>query len=134
MQAFFVNNLESADATVVVLGTGGTIAGTAASAQDVLGYTAGQVGVAALLNGVAGLHSLDCGVEAEQIAQVDSKDMDYAVWQHLAQRIEHHGGRADVRMHVIVISFGDLGDAGQRTLYGDTCDDQGPHFGDFDRW
>lgn len=96
MQAFFVNNLESADATVVVLGTGGTIAGTAASAQDVLGYTAGQVGVAALLNGVAGLHSLDCGVEAEQIAQVDSKDMDYAVWQHLAQRIEHHLLRSNV--------------------------------------
>ncbi len=34
---------------VVVLGTGGTIAGRAASSGDNIGYTAGQVGVADLL-------------------------------------------------------------------------------------
>ena len=37
---------------IVVLGTGGTIAGRAASAQDNVGYRAGEVGVADLLAGI----------------------------------------------------------------------------------
>jgi L-asparaginase/Glu-tRNA(Gln) amidotransferase subunit D len=40
---------------IVVLGTGGTIAGTAASASDNLGYQAAQVGVASLLQAVPAL-------------------------------------------------------------------------------
>lgn len=72
---------------IVVLGTGGTIAGRAASAQDNLGYRAGEVGVADLLAGVPA----PAGVvlEAEQVAQLDSKDMDFATWQRLAQRCAH---------------------------------------------
>ena len=35
---------------IVVLGTGGTIAGTAAAADDNIGYTAAQVGVEQLLH------------------------------------------------------------------------------------
>jgi L-asparaginase len=31
--------------TVVILGTGGTIAGTAASPSDAIGYTAAQLGI-----------------------------------------------------------------------------------------
>jgi L-asparaginase len=55
---------------VVVLGTGGTIAGKAASSSDNIGYTAGQVGVADLLGGI----DAPAGVTlfAEQVAQVDS--------------------------------------------------------------
>ena len=40
---------------IVVLGTGGTIAGKAAAAGDNIGYVAGQVGVQDLLVGVPGL-------------------------------------------------------------------------------
>ncbi len=79
---------------VVVLGTGGTIAGTAGSALDNTGYRAGQVAVQALVDAVPALRGVP--LEAEQVAQVDSKDMDAAVWQALAQRIDFHLQRADV--------------------------------------
>ena len=64
-------------ATVVVIGTGGTIAGTAADTNDNVGYTAGQIGVAQLLQAVPALQGLP--LEAEQLAQVDSKDMNHAI-------------------------------------------------------
>ena len=75
----------------VVLGTGGTIAGTAASASDHTGYTAGQLGVQALLDAVPGLQGVLQGDEllGEQVAQLDSKDMDHATWQALALRCQH---------------------------------------------
>jgi L-asparaginase len=75
----------------VVLGTGGTIAGTAASTGDHTGYTAGQVDVQALLLGVPGVQTLLQGdaLVCEQVAQLDSKDMDHATWQTLAQRCRH---------------------------------------------
>jgi L-asparaginase len=79
---------------VVILGTGGTIAGTAASATDAVGYTAAQIGVAQL---VAALPALaDSDLECEQLAQLDSKDMDFATWQRLAQRCAQHLARAEV--------------------------------------
>ncbi|MES2980258.1 MAG: asparaginase [Pseudomonadota bacterium] len=74
---------------IVILGTGGTIAGTATSASDNIGYTAAQVGVRELVDAVPGLSaSVAQGVElvVEQIAQVDSKDMDFSVWQQLVVR------------------------------------------------
>ena len=75
----------------VVLGTGGTIAGTAAHAGDHTGYRAGQLGVQALLDAVPGLAEALQGeaLVAEQVAQLDSKDMDHATWQALAQRCQH---------------------------------------------
>ena len=83
---------------VVVLGTGGTIAGTAASASDHTGYTAGQLGVHHLLNAVPGLQDVlqDDALECEQVAQLDSKDMDHATWQALAQRCTHGWAKSDV--------------------------------------
>jgi L-asparaginase len=79
---------------VVVLGTGGTIAGSAASAHDNVGYTAAQRGVAQLLGALPEAARLD--VEAEQVAQLDSKDMDFTTWRRLAQRAAHHLARAEV--------------------------------------
>jgi L-asparaginase len=85
--------------TVVVLGTGGTIAGTAASAADNVGYTAAQIGVASLIAAVPALAGQP--LEAEQVAQLDSKDMDHATWQALAQRITFHVQRPEVAGIVI---------------------------------
>lgn len=81
-----------------VLGTGGTIAGTAASASDNIGYTAAQVGVGALLAAVPGLSCVLRGQQlcSEQVAQVDSKDMSFAIWQALAQRVAQHLFQAEV--------------------------------------
>ena len=87
--------------TLVVLGTGGTIAGRAAAAGDNVGYTAGEVGVDQLLTGV--LHMArqlpqlgGWAFEAEQVAQVDSKDMGPAVWCPLLARVAHHLARPEV--------------------------------------
>ncbi|MBT9455204.1 MAG: asparaginase [Burkholderiaceae bacterium] len=85
--------------TIVILGTGGTIAGTAADASDNVGYTAGQIGVAQLVTAVPPLAAVP--LECEQVAQLDSKDMDHATWQRLAQRAAHHLARPEVAGIVI---------------------------------
>lgn len=78
----------------VILGTGGTIAGTAASAADAVGYTAAQLGVDQLVAAAPRLRGVP--LECEQVAQLDSKDMSHAVWQRLAQRCAQHLARDDV--------------------------------------
>ncbi|HNG79755.1 MAG TPA: asparaginase, partial [Burkholderiaceae bacterium] len=84
----------------MVLGTGGTIAGASSTPGDVVGYQAAQRGVAQLL-GVLGPYAAaalpaDLQIEAEQVAQVDSKDMSHAVWRRLAERAEAHLARPEV--------------------------------------
>ena len=79
---------------IVILGTGGTIAGTAADAQDATGYTAATLSIQQLVNAVAPLAALP--IECEEVAQIDSKDMDFATWRRLAQRCDFHLARAEV--------------------------------------
>lgn len=84
---------------IVVLGTGGTIAGAASDPGDNVGYTAGQVAVGQLLDAVPALRrKVEAGwtIESEQVAQVDSKDMGHAVWRRLADRVHHHLLRSEV--------------------------------------
>ncbi len=82
----------------VVLGTGGTIAGTATNPSDLTAYTAAQLGVEVLLDAVPGLQETLQGdrLVCEQVAQLDSKDMDHATWQLLAQRCVHWLAQPDV--------------------------------------
>jgi L-asparaginase len=84
---------------VVVLGTGGTIAGRATAAGDNIGYTAGQVGVTELLGGIEAPDGI--ALSAEQVAQVDSKDMSFAIWRTLALRCAHWLAEPDVAGLVI---------------------------------
>lgn len=84
---------------IVVLGTGGTVAGRAGSAQDNVGYVAGQVAVADLLQGVPVPPGL--AVACEQVAQIDSKDMDFGVWFRLAQRCAYWLAGRDVQGLVV---------------------------------
>lgn len=83
----------------MVLGTGGTIAGTSASAADNVGYTAAQVGVAQLLAAIPALS--DQRLHTEQVAQLDSKDMTFDVWRTLASRCAHWLAQDDVQGVVI---------------------------------
>jgi len=78
----------------VILGTGGTIAGTAADAADNVGYIAAQLGVAQLVAAIPPL--ADRRLETEQVAQLDSKDMDFATWQRLALAVDRHLARPEV--------------------------------------
>lgn len=86
---------------IVILGTGGTIAGTAASASDHTGYTAAQVGIAQLVAAVPALAGSPCGLVTEQVAQIDSKDMSFAVWARLAARVSHFLAQPDVQGIVV---------------------------------
>lgn len=86
---------------IVILGTGGTIAGTAASASDHTGYTAAQVGIAQLVAAIPAFAGSACELVTEQVAQVDSKDMGFAVWARLAARVNHFLAQADVQGLVI---------------------------------
>lgn len=78
----------------VILGTGGTIAGSAASATDNVGYRAAQLGVQQLVQAVPPLAGLP--LEAHQVAQVDSKDMGPAVWQALVAAVDAALARPEV--------------------------------------
>ena len=71
---------------VLVLATGGTIAGSAPSPSDITGYRAGVIGVDALLSAVPGIESM-ADVKGEQLCNIDSKDMTDEILRRLAARV-----------------------------------------------
>ena len=73
--------------TIVVLATGGTIAGQAASALEEVDYRAGCIGINQLIASLPEPPSVP--LLLEQVAQIDSKDADFAFWGHLARRCRH---------------------------------------------
>src|SRR5690349_2587108 len=78
---------------IVVLATGGTIAGAAGS--DVQsGYTSGQVGVEQLLAAVPQAKKI-ATLSAEQISNIGSQDMNDEVWIKLATRINELFGKGE---------------------------------------
>lgn len=111
MQAFDASMGSNAARKLVVLGTGGTIAGLAPRAGDTLGYQAAQVGVGQLLDG----HAAPAGHElvVEQVAQIDSKNMEVTVWRALALRCAEWLARDDVAG--VVVTHGT--DALEETAY-----------------
>lgn len=87
---------------LVILGTGGTIAGRADSQSQGVGYKAGQITVQSLLDAVPDLEQQALGpVQTQQIAQVDSKDMDWPVWRALLRACTQALEDADTRAVVI---------------------------------
>lgn len=83
---------------IVVLGTGGTIAGLSTPEKGAGAYVAGQKPIEDLLAGLAiPLALTGVAIQSEQVAQIDSKDMDLPVWQTLLRRCRHWLTQADVR-------------------------------------
>src|SRR5689334_15499769 len=80
--------------TIVVLATGGTIAGAAASDVQA-GYTSGQVGVEQLLAAVPQAKKL-AKLRGEQISNIGSQDMNDEVWMKLATRVNELVAMPDV--------------------------------------
>lgn len=70
---------------IIVLATGGTIAGSAET-QTRAGYSAAQLGIEGLLASVPQLAEL-AKVSGEQAANVGSQDMNDAIWLSLAARV-----------------------------------------------
>ncbi len=91
---------------IVFLGTGGTIAGTAASAVDNVGYTSAQLSVDHLLLRIPTLSDMlgEYTAVCEQVMQIDSKDMDWPQWLMLVRRVGHYLVMPDVA--AIVVTHG----------------------------
>ena len=70
---------------VIILATGGTIAGAGASA-DRAGYTAGKIPIEDLIGAIPTVKKI-ATITGEQIASVGSQDMTIDVWKKLAVRI-----------------------------------------------
>ena len=80
---------------VVILGTGGTIAGSGGSATQLTGYKPGDLTAEQLIAAVPGLKNF-AEISAEQIANIGSYDMSTDVWLKLAKRINAlFSGRTD---------------------------------------
>jgi L-asparaginase len=79
---------------VVILATGGTIAGAAATSTQA-GYTSGAVTIDAMLTAVPGIRDL-ANVRGEQISNVGSQDMSFDIMLTLAKRINELLAKGDV--------------------------------------
>src|SRR5512145_3555402 len=84
---------------VVVLATGGTIAGAAATDVQA-GYKSGQVGVEQLLAAVPQAKKL-ATLRGEQISNIGSQDMNDEVWLKLGRRVNELVAMPDVAGVVI---------------------------------
>jgi L-asparaginase len=70
---------------IVILATGGTIAGAAATGTQT-GYTSGAVGIDTMVKAVPGIEKL-ANIKGEQISNVGSQDMSFDIMLKLAKRI-----------------------------------------------
>jgi hypothetical protein len=84
---------------IVVLGTGGTIAGSGGTTGGNIDYEASTIDVNELLDGIMAPPGYE--LLSGQVAQLDSKDMDFAVWRQLTQRYLHWLAQPDVAGIVI---------------------------------
>lgn len=81
------------DQKVVVLATGGTIAGVAGDVSKPNNYVSGQLSVTQLTQN---LDSAGVELVSEQVFNIDSKDLQFAHWQALLERCHFWLGQNDV--------------------------------------
>jgi L-asparaginase len=79
---------------IVILATGGTIAGKAATGTQ-SGYTSGQVTIDAMVDSVPGIRDL-ANIKGEQIANVGSQDISFDIMLKVAKRINELLATPDV--------------------------------------
>lgn len=87
--------LADAKPHVVILATGGTIAGTGATSTTTVGYTAAKLGVDQMIASVPELAKV-ADVRGEQVAQIASESMTNEVWLKLAKRVNEVLAQKDV--------------------------------------
>lgn len=90
---------------ILIIGTGGTIAGMAEDAEKPGQYRAAQLSVSALLAAISGIEKAAGGpLDAVQIAQIDSKDMNDSVWHALLKTCDE--AMRDEAVRGVVITHG----------------------------
>ena len=80
---------------IYIVACGGTIAGKAASEEDLTGYTAGAATIDEVLQAVPAVHQY-ARIRGEQFCSIDSSDMSEALWLALAARVQELADRDDV--------------------------------------
>ena len=85
---------QSRKPNITILATGGTIAGAAASGTQ-SGYTSGAVTIDAMIAAVPGIREL-ANIKGEQISNVGSQDMSFAIMLTLAKRINELTAKNEV--------------------------------------
>ena len=84
---------------IVILATGGTIAGAAASGTQA-GYTSGAVTIDAMIAAVPGIRDM-ANIKGEQVSNVGSQDMSFEIMLKVAKRINELAAGSDVDGFVI---------------------------------
>lgn len=99
------------DQQIIILGTGGTIAGQADNPDDSVNYTAALLDISQLLDTAKVNYQNDDQASfkhiellTEQLAQVDSKDMSFDIWKRLLLRCQDLLNQDQVQ--AIVITHG----------------------------
>lgn len=77
------------DKKVIIIGTGGTIAGRSGAAEDLTGYHAGELSVESLLSSVPVLMHYG-PFECEQFSNIDSSDITVEHWVRLAATVQRY--------------------------------------------
>lgn len=85
---------------IVIIGTGGTIAGRGSSATDLTGYAAGSFSIDSLLDTVPTLDEYG-PFEAEQFSNIESSDITPRQWADLSQRVNFWCAQEEVTGVVI---------------------------------
>lgn len=80
---------------IVILATGGTIAGTAANTTQTSGYKSGEIGVQTLINAVPEIKNI-ARVDGQQIANIGSENMTSDIILKLSQQVNTLLARDDV--------------------------------------
>lgn len=88
---------------IVILATGGTIAGTGGGSTVTVGYTAAKIGVERLIEAVPELKKV-AEVKGEQVMQIASENMTNEAWLKLGKRVNQLLAQPDV--DGIVITHG----------------------------
>ena len=96
---------------VIILATGGTIAGAGAS-SDRAGYTAGKIPIDQLIGSIPTVKKV-ADITGEQVASVGSQDMTIDIWKKLAVRINEIFAKNEA--DAIVITHGT--DTQEETAY-----------------
>lgn len=99
MLSLSISMFGQAKPKVLILATGGTIAGAAKSGVQ-SGYTSGQVTIDAMVNAVPDALKL-ADIKGEQIANVGSQDMSFEIMMKVANRINELASSKDVDGFVI---------------------------------
>lgn len=97
---------------IKILATGGTIAGSAADADELTGYKSGAIHIGALVKAVPQLEKY-AAISGEQVADIDSSDMTDEIWLTLARRITEL--TADDSVDGVVVTHGT--DTMEETVY-----------------